>query len=190
MKLLHHAGEPLCLSLTRPLVKTPSNRWNLSVIPLSRNAEHDRGESSGPPPLPRAELGIHGLESWPGKSPEKSEKRGVHAARNAPSEDRKCWERLELGIQDLKSWGRNWSRKVRETRSTSSQKRSEPAAHPCRGPGGHAGAKRGGPPWFKGTRGRGRTLCGTNISFYKIRSHQYWTGDRFRLGNPRRIVSA
>jgi len=29
---------------------------------------------------------------------------------NAPSEDRKCWQSLELGNQDLKSWGRGWSR--------------------------------------------------------------------------------
>ena len=50
------------------------------------------------------------------------EKRGVHAARNGPSEDSKCWQRLELGIHGLKSWDRNWSRKVRETRSSSSQK--------------------------------------------------------------------
>jgi len=61
--------------------------------------------------LPRAELGIHGLESWPGKSPEKSEKRGVHAARDAPSEDRKCWQLIGLGIHSLKSRGRNSSRK-------------------------------------------------------------------------------
>ena len=31
---------------------------------------------------------------------------------NAPSEDRKCWQRIELGIHGLKSWGRNWSRKA------------------------------------------------------------------------------
>ena len=37
---------------------------------------------------------------------------------NAPSEDRKCWQRIELGIHGLKSWGRNWARKVRETRSS------------------------------------------------------------------------
>ena len=33
------------------------------------------------------------------------EKRGVQAARNGPSEDRKCWQRIELGIHGLKSWG-------------------------------------------------------------------------------------
>src|SRR5271157_2279611 len=37
------------------------------------------------------------------------------AARNAPSEDGKCRQRVELGLHDLRSWGRNWSRKVRET---------------------------------------------------------------------------
>ena len=31
----------------------------------------------------------------------------------------------ELGVDGLRSWGRNWSRKVRETRSSSSQKRPE-----------------------------------------------------------------
>src|SRR5271165_7175707 len=44
------------------------------------------------------------------------EKRGVHAARNGPSEDRKCWQRVELGIHGLKSWGRNWSRKAGRVR--------------------------------------------------------------------------
>jgi len=73
----------------------------------SRLTPHDR---RGPPPMPRAELGIHGLRSW----------------------------------------GRNLSRKVRETRSSSSRKRSEPAAHPCRGPGGQAGDEHGESPWFKG----------------------------------------
>ena len=32
---------------------------------------------------------------------EKSEKRGVQAARNGPSEDNKCWQRIELGIHGL-----------------------------------------------------------------------------------------
>src|SRR5271157_827749 len=40
------------------------------------------------------------------------------------------------------SWGRNWSRKVRESRSSSSQKRSEPAA--LRGQGGN---EHGGSPF-------------------------------------------
>jgi hypothetical protein len=89
--------------------------------------------------MPRAELGIHGLRAGAATGLEKSEKRGVQVARNGPSEDGKCWQRVELGIHGLKAGGRNWSRKVQETRSSSSQKRSEPAAHPCRGPGGQAG---------------------------------------------------
>jgi len=32
------------------------------------------------------------------------EKRGVQAARNGPSEDGKCWQRVELGIHDLNRW--------------------------------------------------------------------------------------
>ena len=66
----------------------------------------------------------------------------------------------------------------RETRSSSSQKRSEPAAHPCRGPGGQAGDEHGGPPWSKGTGGRGHQLCVTNVGFYKIHFLRYWTGVR------------
>src|SRR5208337_3417791 len=45
--------------------------------------------------------------------------RGVHAPRNGPSADGKCWQRIELGIHSLKSRGRNWKRKIRETRSSS-----------------------------------------------------------------------
>jgi len=37
-----------------------------------------------------------------------SRKRGVQAARNNPSADRKYWQRIELGIHGLKSWDRNW----------------------------------------------------------------------------------
>jgi hypothetical protein len=33
-----------------------------------------------------------------------SEKRGVQAAGNGPSEDRKCWQRVELGIHSLNRW--------------------------------------------------------------------------------------
>jgi len=35
--------------------------------------------------MPRAELGIHGLNRWAANCLEKSEKRGVQAARNGPS---------------------------------------------------------------------------------------------------------
>jgi len=53
------------------------------------------------------------------------EKCGVQAARNGPSEDGKCCQRIGLGIHSLKSWGRNWKRKVREARSSSSRKGPE-----------------------------------------------------------------
>ena len=65
----------------------------------------------------------------------------------------------------------NRAEKCRETRSSIGRKRSEPAAHPCRGPGGQAGAWHGGSPWFKGTRSRGHPLCGTNVSLYKNHFH-------------------
>src|SRR5208282_119640 len=118
-----------------------------------RPVPYDRWSPSARPPA--RHLGIQGLKAGAGKSLEKSEKRAVQAARNGPSADRQYWQRFELGIQGLKNWGRNWSRKVRETRSSSSRKRPEPAAHPCRGPGGQAGDEHGGSPSFKGTRGRG-----------------------------------
>jgi hypothetical protein len=57
--------------------------WLLHYGVTRRKGVHYLGESSGPPSMPRAEPGIHGLTSW----------------------------------------GRNLSRKVRETRSSSSQKR-------------------------------------------------------------------
>ncbi len=44
-----------------------------------------------------------GLKAGATTGLEKSEKRGVQAARNGPSEDRKCWQRIELGIRRLKS---------------------------------------------------------------------------------------
>ena len=90
--------------------------------------EHYLGGSSGSAIDAVRELGIHGLRAGAATGLEKSEKRGIQAARNGPSEDRKCWQRVELGIHGLKSWGRNWSRKVRETRNSRGQKRSEPAA--------------------------------------------------------------
>ena len=83
----------------------------------------------GPPSMPRAELGIHGLNRYAVNCLEMSRKRGVHAARNRPSEDGKCWQRIELGIHGLKSWGRNWWRKVRETRSPFSDWHGSNAGH-------------------------------------------------------------
>ena len=58
----------------------------------------------GPPSMPRAELGIHGLRAGAATGLEKSEKRGVQVARNGPSEDGKCWQRVELGIHGLNRW--------------------------------------------------------------------------------------
>jgi hypothetical protein len=54
--------------------------------------------------MPRAALGIHGLKAGVATGLEKSEKRGVQAARNGPSEDRKWWQRVELCIHGLNRW--------------------------------------------------------------------------------------
>ncbi len=136
----------------------------IGFVALVRAGSPDRPvPSDRRSPSPRSlarHLGIHGLKAGAGKSLEKSERRAVQAARNGPSANRQCWQRFELGIQGLKNWGRNWSRKVRETRSSSSRKRPEPAAHPCRGPGGQAGDEHGGSPWFKGGVEPGRAPAG------------------------------
>src|SRR5271166_7050774 len=68
--------------------------------------------------------------------------------------------RAELGIHGLKAGAATGLEKVRETRSSSSQKRSEPAAHPCRGPGGQGGNEHGGSPWFKEGVKPGRAPAG------------------------------
>ncbi len=61
-----------------------------------------------------------------------------------------------VGYPWTEQMSRKLSRKVRETRSSSSQKRSEPAAHPCRGPGGQGGNEHGGVPWFSSREGSSR----------------------------------
>ena len=91
------------------IMRPPSYRQRLFV-------EYYLGESSRPAVDACAELGTaplpgRGQHAGAATGIEKSEKRGVQAARNAPSEDRKCWQLLELGIHGLRSWGRNWSRK-------------------------------------------------------------------------------
>jgi len=51
--------------------------------------------------MSRAELGVHGLNRWTVKCLDLSRKRGVQAAGNAPSEDRKYWQGVELGVPGL-----------------------------------------------------------------------------------------
>src|SRR5271157_968119 len=60
----------------------------------------------------------------------------------------------------LRLTGILFPRKVRETRSSSSRKRPQPAAHPRRGPGGQAGDEHGGSPSFKGGVEPGRAPAG------------------------------
>jgi hypothetical protein len=64
--------------------------------------------------------------------------------------------RAELGIHGLKAGAATGLEKVRETRSSSSQKRSEPAA--LRGQGGN---DHGGSPWFQGG-------CDTKLRMYLL----------------------
>src|SRR5271166_2352517 len=73
---------------------------------MSRNAEFQQPETV------RARTGsIGSASSWVSMARkagaatglEKSEKRGVQAARNGPSEDGKWWQRVELGIHGLRA---------------------------------------------------------------------------------------
>src|SRR5208337_3176633 len=72
--------------------------------PPSRNVEHDRGEPPGSTALAARRAGYPWTEQMDRKMLRNVEIRGVHAAGNGPSSDRKCWQRLELGIHGLNRW--------------------------------------------------------------------------------------
>ena len=95
--------------------------------------EHDLGEPSGSTVDVVRRAGYPWPEQMDRKMLRNVEKRGVHAARNDPSADGKYWQRLELGIHGLKSWDRNWQRKVRETRNSGGLQGHE-ASRPLRSP--------------------------------------------------------
>ncbi|MGZ3379153.1 MAG: hypothetical protein ACXVBB_02685, partial [Isosphaeraceae bacterium] len=58
--------------------------------------------------MSRAELVIQYLNRWSVNCQEMSGKRGVQTDK-MPERGQKRWQRIELGIHGLKSWGRNWS---------------------------------------------------------------------------------
>ena len=72
--------------------------------PPSRNVEHDRGEPPGSTALAARRAGYPWTEQMDRKMLRNVEIRGVHAAGNGPSSDRKYWQRLELGIHSLNRW--------------------------------------------------------------------------------------
>ena len=85
------------ISLTERLVfhsRRPSK-------PPSRNVEHDRGESSGSAALAARRAGYPWSEQMGRKLSRKVRDSPSSNSRNAPSADRKCWQRLELGIHCL-----------------------------------------------------------------------------------------
>src|SRR5208282_1294734 len=63
--------------------------------PPSRNVEHDRGEPPGSAPLAARRARYPRPEQMARKMLRNVEIRGVHAAGNGPSSDRKYWQRLE-----------------------------------------------------------------------------------------------
>ncbi len=81
---------------------------------------------------------------------------------------------------------RKKSRKVRETRSSSSLKRSEPAAQPWLGPGGRGGSEHGGVPWLRLAENN-LSVCGY---FSAVFSSQYLSlsGQYFGAGLCGHIV--
>ena len=72
--------------------------------PPSRNVEDDRGEPPGSTALAACRARYPRPEQMARKMLRNVEIRGVHAAGNGPSSDRKCWQRLELGIHGLNRW--------------------------------------------------------------------------------------
>src|SRR5271157_5044273 len=124
--LLRWFGQGL---LTRPSSSTDGlsvpGRWRVTWRPRSAEGrlfvDHYLGGSLGSAVEAARRAGYRWTEQMSRKMSRNVEKRGVHAAGNAPSEDRKCWQGVELCIHGLRSWGRKLSRKVRETRSSGSQ---------------------------------------------------------------------
>ena len=72
--------------------------------PPSRNVVDDRGEPPGSTPLAARRARYPRPEQMARKMLRNVEIRGVHAAGNGPSSDRKWWQRLELGIHGLNRW--------------------------------------------------------------------------------------
>ena len=58
---------PAQLDFAASLTFLPERGWRFSLGFGQWSVEHDFGGSSGSPSLPRAELGIHGLNRWPVK---------------------------------------------------------------------------------------------------------------------------
>ncbi len=85
--------RPLFSLIMRP----PSYRQRLFV-------EHDLGGSSGSAIDAARRAGYPWTEQMDRKMLRFVEKRGVQAAGNGPSEDRMCWQRVELGIHGLNRW--------------------------------------------------------------------------------------
>jgi len=120
----------------------------VSLVMIWSIVEHNLGESSGSTVDVARRAGYPWPEQMARKMLRNVEKRGVHAARNGPSEDSKCWQRLELGIHGLKSWGRNWSRKAGRVRRACDDAPLSISVPLCDAPYLLAPGKRGLPPTF------------------------------------------
>src|SRR5271157_1488796 len=79
---------------------TPAGPPNRLLETLSTMAVNRRG----PPPFAARRAGYPWTEQMDRKMLRNVEIRGVHAAENGPSSDRKYWQRLELGIRGLNRW--------------------------------------------------------------------------------------
>ncbi len=79
-----------------PIMRPPSYRPRLFV-------EYDLGGSSGSAALAARRAGYPWTEQMSRKMLRNVEKTRSSNGQNAPREDRKCWQRLELGIHGLKS---------------------------------------------------------------------------------------
>src|SRR5208282_695280 len=140
--------------------------------PPSRNVEHDRGESWG------SAVGAALKRKWRVAS----ELCSAWVSRPRRSADRrKCWQRVELGIHGLNKWTVKCLEMSRKRAVQAARNGPSPPPTPAGGPVAQPEISTADRLGSRERAGGGRTLCGTNISFYKILSHQYWTGVRFRL---------
>jgi len=95
--------------LTRPSSSTDGlsvpGRWRVTWRPRSAEGrlfvDHYLGRSLGSAIEAARRAGYPWTEQMSRKMSRNVEKRGVHAAGNAPSEDRKCWQGVELCIHGL-----------------------------------------------------------------------------------------
>ena len=89
----------LCDRISPDALTSPPSSGTAARTPHASGPDAPRSSGSAVDAARRA--GYPWPEQMARKMLRNVEKRGVQAARNGPSEDRKCWQRVELGIHGL-----------------------------------------------------------------------------------------